>query len=153
VARHRRRRSIGATALLEKGTDPDFRDGQGETLLTIATHEEYSAEKTILLLDHGASVNFANSAGDTPLMIAADRYQSASVKALLDHGADARCKNPRGATALMLMALNGSPALELLLDEADRCGCEGRGRKYCAALWLQIFRAQLATARRLGSPQ
>ena len=145
-----------AKALLEQGTDPNFRDNQGETLLTIAAHEEYSAEKAILLLDNGAFANLANSSGDTPLMIAADRYQPAIVKALLDHGAeanavdrsgnsvlmraagsknswqeerkplihlflekgaDARHKNLHGVTALMLMALNGNPALELLLNQ------------------------------------
>src|ERR1700722_14976586 len=146
-----------AKALLEQGTNPDFRDDQGETLLTIAANEQYSAEKAILLLDHGASVNLANSVGDTPLMIAADRYQPAIVKALLDHGADPKAvdragnsvlmraaaskhswveertplihlllekgadpghKDAHGVSALMLMALNGNPALELLLNDS-----------------------------------
>jgi ankyrin repeat protein len=145
-----------ATALLNQGADPNFRDDQGSTLLTIAASEEYSAEKAILLLDHGASVNLANSAGDTPLMVAVDRYQPTIVKALLDHGADANAVdrdsntaliraaaskhsweeerkplihfllekgadpsrgNAHGVTALMLMALNGNPAAELLLEK------------------------------------
>ena len=144
-----------ATTLLKQGADPNFRDDQGMTLLTIASNEEYSAGKAILLLDHGASVNLANSA-DTPLMVAADRYQPAIVKALLDHGADANAvdrdgntaliraaaskhsweeerkplihfllekgadagrSNAHGVTALMLMALNGNPATELLLEK------------------------------------
>ncbi len=145
-----------AAALLDQGADPDFRDDSGRTLLTIAAAEEYSADRTLLLLGHGASVNLAASDGDTPLMVAADRYQPATVKALLDRGADPNAadrdgntallraaasryswqedrqpliglliekgadpaaKNRHGVTALMLLALNGNPAMMLLLDK------------------------------------
>ncbi len=144
-----------ARTLLDQGADPNSRDDHGATLLSIAANEEYSAEKTILLLDHGASVNLANGAGDTPLMIAADRYQADIVKALLDRGANANAvdrggnsvlmraaaskhsyqeerkplvplllksganpgyRNPHGVTPLMLMALNGNPTVQLVLE-------------------------------------
>lgn len=113
-----------AKALLEQGTDPDFRDDQGETLLTIAAKEEYSAAKTILLLDGGASANLANSAGDTPLMVAADRYQPATVKALLDHGADPNALDRGGNSVLMRAAASKhsweeerKPLIHLLLEK------------------------------------
>ena len=164
-----------ATALLKQGADPNFRDDQDSTLLTIAANEEYSAEKAILLLDHGASVNLANSAGDTPLMVSADRYQPAIVKALLDGGADANAvdrdgntaliraaaskhsweeerkplihfllekgadpgrSNAHGVTALMLMALNGNPATELLLEkkiDVDARDDQGNTALLCAS--------------------
>ena len=113
-----------AKALLEQGTDPNFRDDQGQTLLTIAANEEYSAGKAILLLDHGALANLANSSGDTPLMIAADRYQPAIVKALLDHGADANAVDRSGNSVLMRAAASKNsweeerkPLIHLLLEK------------------------------------
>ncbi len=146
-----------AQTLLEQQANPDFRDDTGQTLLTIAAGEEYSAARAILLLEHGASANLAATNGDTPLMVAADRYQAEIVKVLLDHGAnpnavdrdgntvlmrasaskhsweeerkplipsllakgaDPARKNSHGVTALMLMALNGNPALTLLLEKS-----------------------------------
>ena len=144
-----------ATAMLDEGADPDLHDDSGRTLLMIAAEDEYSANKTILLLKHGASVNLAGSTGDTALMVACDRYQAEIVKALLDvganpnavdregntvliraaaskhsweesrkplihflleKGADPASTNGHGVTALMLMALNGNPALPVLLE-------------------------------------
>jgi len=60
------------------------------------TGEEYSAERAILLLDHGASTNLVSKDGETALMVAADRYQPEIVKALLDHKADPNADRSRG---------------------------------------------------------
>ena len=58
----------------------------------------------VLLLDHGASVNLAATTGDTPLMVAADRYQASIVKVLLDHGGDPNAMDRDGNTVLIRAA-------------------------------------------------
>ena len=90
--------------LLDQGADPDFRDDSGRTLLTIAAGDEYSANRTRLLLRHGASVNLTGSDGDTALLVAADRYQPDTVRALFDYGADPKAADRDGNTALIRAA-------------------------------------------------
>jgi len=113
-----------AKALLAQGTDPNFLDDKGRTLLMIASNEEYSADKAILLLEHGASANLAGAGKETAIMVAADRYQPETVKALLDHGADPNAVDNQGNTILMRAA--GSkfcwqeerkPLIHLLLEK------------------------------------
>ena len=146
-----------AKSLLEQGTDPNFRDDLGETLLTIAAHEQYSAEKVILLLDHGASVDLTDGAGDTPLMIAADRYQPESVKALLDRGADPNAVDRSGNSVLMRAAASKhsweeerKPLIHLLLEK----GADARHKNAhgVTALMLLALNANPAMELLLDGP-
>ncbi len=98
------RDTSAAKTMLEEGADPDFRDDMGRTLLMLAADDEYSADRTILLLDHGASVNLAGANRDSPLMVAADRYQPEIVKALFDRGADPNAVDRDGNSVLMRAA-------------------------------------------------
>jgi ankyrin repeat protein len=73
------------------------------------------------LLERGADPNAVDRAGNTVLMRAAaskhswEEERKPLIHLLLEKGADPGHKNAQGVTALMLMALNGNPALALLL--------------------------------------
>jgi ankyrin repeat protein len=118
-----------AKTLLDEGADANFRDGTGQTVLMIASNEEYSAERAVLLLEHGASANLAGANGDTALMVAADRYQPEIVKALLDHGADPNAADRNGNTVLMRAAASKfgwqeerKPLIHFLLEKGADAG-------------------------------
>lgn len=109
--------------LLEKGDDPNARNGAGATALMWAVED---AEKTRLLLDHGADINARSDDGRTALIIAAGHVGSAPVvRLLLDRGANPSDKVPAGGlTALAEAARAGAgSALRSLLDSgADLTG-------------------------------
>ena len=62
-----------------------------------------------ILLSHRATVDLRDSAGDTPLLIAARSGASAVVKLLIAAGANVNAVDIRGGTPLMLAAAAGSP--------------------------------------------
>lgn len=57
-------------------------------------------------LQKGADVNARDSAGMTPLMLAAAQGHQRTVRVLLSHGADPTLKNKAGLTALALAEAN-----------------------------------------------
>jgi ankyrin repeat protein len=69
--------------LLKKGADVNFRDSQGQTLLSWAAEAGYEAIVR-LLLEHGADVNFKNLWGQTPLSRAARISNEAIVNMLVE---------------------------------------------------------------------
>ena len=101
--------------LLGAGADVNARGTHGSSALLWATND---AAKVRLLLDHGAAVNNASTAGQTPLLVAAMSNPSADVVHLLvKHGADVRAADKLQATALHRAAVAGDvETLRLLLD-------------------------------------
>jgi ankyrin repeat protein len=146
-----------AKTMLGEGADPDFHDDQGRTLLMIAANDEYSAARTTLLLERGASVNFAGAGGDTALMVAADRYQPEIVKTLLDHGADPNAADRDGNTVLMRAAASKyswqeerKPLIRFLLEKgADPAAKNGHG---VTALMLMALNGNPALPLLLEKP-
>ncbi|XP_068733040.1 ankyrin repeat domain-containing protein 39-like isoform X2 [Montipora capricornis] len=87
-------------SLLDKGGDPDARDGSGYTALHYASRSGH-ADICLLLLERGANVNAQTRSGKaTSLHRAAYSGHSEVMKILIKHGADARICDSDGQTAL-----------------------------------------------------
>jgi ankyrin repeat protein len=100
-------------ALLDAGAGVNTSNAEGITALHMAA---FDLEKTRLLIERGANVNAATQAGETPLIIAADRPGSSEIIALLiAKGADPSARPPSGFTALLRAAYSGDAAAMRLL--------------------------------------
>lgn len=73
--------------LLQRGANPDMRDGKGNTPLMIATQLGW-ADGIQTLLARRAGVDVANGSGETPLIRAVQNRDIASVRLLLAGGAN-----------------------------------------------------------------
>lgn len=82
---------IGATDELREqligGLCANHSDGQGQTLLMLATYHGH-LEAADLLLEYGADVDRRNHHGQTPLGGAAYKGFASLVRLLVEHGAD-----------------------------------------------------------------
>ncbi len=82
-----RRDSLWLGFLLQRGANPDMRDGRGNTALLIATQLGW-ADGIQTLLNRRAGVDVTNSSGETPLIRAVQNRDIASVRLLLAAGAN-----------------------------------------------------------------
>jgi hypothetical protein len=126
--------------LLAKGFDPNARDPNGQTALTLALRDGSPRVAEALWASRALDVNATNASGETPLMMAALRGeldwarrllergakvsqdgwspihyaatgpQSTVVALLLDRGAPIDAKSPNGSTPLMMAARYGAEA-------------------------------------------
>ena len=94
----RRGDTVYATFLLQKGADPNIRDGRGNTPLIVAI-DSGNAELVPLLLLGKASPNLATSAGVTPLIRAVQMRNADAVRSLLAVKANPDQKDYSGASA------------------------------------------------------
>jgi ankyrin repeat protein len=129
--------------LIEKGADPNARDGAGRNALMVMSLESRSVEdletaigsrKKIdprkrgrrndnvveligeLLLNAGCDVNAADNKGRTPLMYAAASERSEVVNLLLKRGANVRAKDHNGESALDWAIKSGNNTIAMLLS-------------------------------------
>ncbi len=75
---------------------------------------EVGFARTQRLLEAGVNPNVQNKSGDTPLHLAARKYNVALIKLLMEHGANPHIQNSKGVTALEECSTNA--AMETLLD-------------------------------------
>ena len=88
----------------------------GWTPLIVAARKGYDAVVRVLL-DHGASIDLANTSGRTSLYIACLMDHAVVVRVLLDHGASIDQANNNGATPLYIACQNEYKAVvRVLLD-------------------------------------
>lgn len=107
--------------LLQKGADPNIRDGQGNTPIILAVVGGY-AELVDHLLAFKANVNLANNSGETALIRAVQRRDLDMVRRLIEAGAD-----PDAADRIAGMSARDyarvdtrSPAIAKLLQDAPK---------------------------------
>ncbi len=89
--------------LIDLGADINGTNGNRlgwNTLIEMSVNDR--REKIQLLIKKGAMVDFTDSKGNTPLLLAAKGGKMEVVKILLDNGADIKHKNKKGETALTL---------------------------------------------------
>jgi uncharacterized protein len=107
--------------LLQKGADPNLRDGRGNTPLILAVSGGYG--NLIPILTAGkANVNLGNASGETPLIRAVQRRDANMVRLLLAAGADAdQTDNVAGLSARDYARQDmRNPALAKLLEDAPK---------------------------------
>jgi serine/threonine protein kinase/ankyrin repeat protein len=129
--------------LIEKGADPNARDGAGRNALMVMSLESRSVEDLEtavesrekidprkrgrrkdnvveligeLLLNAGCDVNAADNKGRTPLMYAASSERSEVVNLLLKRGANVRAKDHNGESALDWAIKSGNKTIIMLLS-------------------------------------
>ncbi len=107
--------------LLEEGTDPNIRDGDGNTPLHFAVSKG-CAEVARLLLRHGADPNAQDKNGETPLHVAAFWGHVDVVRLLLEHGADPSIRNRDEKTPLDIAREEGHREVVSLIEEWLRWG-------------------------------
>ena len=86
--------------LVSSGVNPNTKDEQGETPLTLASL--HGREEVVeYLLEKGADPNLGNDEGRTPLMAASILLSTESlIEILLKHGADLHAQDKGGRTAM-----------------------------------------------------
>jgi uncharacterized protein len=104
-----------ARRMLAAGADVNFRDGEGATLLMLASHAGDLA-MVRALIEAGADVNASDERSWTPLMKAAynaeqNRGFADVVQALIDEGANVEAPISYGIRPLMLAAGYGETAV------------------------------------------
>ena len=102
--------------LVQKGVDPNLRDPKGQLAMTLALRDENLKVAEALLASPGFQVDATNSAGETPLMIAAIKGRIDWVHRLLDRGA---AVNRAGWTPLHYAASGPEPKVVGLLLERN----------------------------------
>lgn len=107
--------------LLQKGANPNLRDGRGNTPLMTAVSA--SAQQVVELLIAGkANVNLGNQAGETPLIRAVQLRDIQMIRTLITAGADAdQADSLAGMSARdYAHADTRTPALAKLIDEIPK---------------------------------
>jgi ankyrin repeat protein len=77
----------GVERLLKKGFDPNTRDPKGQVGLYLALRAQSLKAARVLWEAPGIQLDAINSAGETPLMMAALRGEADAAQALIAHGA------------------------------------------------------------------
>lgn len=113
-------------ALLGRGFDPNTRDSDGQVGLLLALRAD-SLNAAQALMQHPAlQVDASNTAGETPLMMAALKGRLAWCRRLLDLGA---ALQKRGWTPLHYAASGPEPAVvKLMLDRGASVDAESPNR-------------------------
>ena len=103
-------------AILDSGTQP-IPVHQYDASPLIRASDENHLEMARLLIEYGATVNYQDDAGDTPLICAVVIGSIPIVGLLIKHGADVNYKNNLGSNALgYAKHYKNSKIINLLLE-------------------------------------
>ncbi|MFA9200527.1 MAG: ankyrin repeat domain-containing protein [Cypionkella sp.] len=116
-----RRDELWTKFLLERGANPNAADRNGVTPVTLAASLGF-VEGVERLVKAGGRVDVPNAAGETPLIAAVHRRDTALVRLLLKHGANADRPDNSGRSARDYATLMGASAG--VLEEIRRAEAE-----------------------------
>ena len=142
-------------SLIAKGADVNARDQADATPLWYAVRSGSrpvgDTRVVMLLLQHGANVNWSVTCRLTPLMYAIQRGDFKVLEVLLDHGADPNATTPDGHTALMAASILGDPqAATLLLKKGAQVNARTRSGETALTL-ARANRNTIASYSRTGA--
>lgn len=105
--------------LLERGMDPDTRDGRGNSPLSWACYARSPNEEVVaVLLEHDVDLETKSDGGITPLAIAARLGFAGVIRPLLAKGANSTSTDDLGCTPLILATRYGhADVVFALLDD------------------------------------
>lgn len=132
------------TALVESGADVNYlvpaNDGPATALQAVLDAADFKEEHLRIvqyLLQQGANVKAKNKAGQTPLLVAADRGRTDAAKLLLERGAEVHDADLQGRFALLSAACKGySWFVQLLAEKGANLNMalpDGQTALMCAA--------------------
>lgn len=121
-----RRDAVWLTYLLNRGANPNIADRRGVTPLMRASQLGFF-EGVQRLTAKGARVDEPNATGETPLILAVHRRDTAMMRVLLGAGADPDRADNSGRTARDYAELEGTDSLVLAeIERHDDSGDERR---------------------------
>ena len=113
--------------LIEKGTNVNAKDNDGNTPLYFAANNSHLAVAA-KLLEHGTDVNAKDDGGNTPLHWAANNGDLAIVEKLIENKANVNVKNKDGNTPLHWSAGTGNLAVvEKLVEKGTNVNAKNNG--------------------------
>jgi ankyrin repeat protein len=122
-----------------EGLDPNTRDQQGLSLLSVAA-KFGNVDLMKALINAKASVDSTDNAGRTPLMHAATSKNSEAVMLLLDRGASVTTRDTIGGTALSWASGFGdAKSVKALLDAGAEVEIVGRITGWTPLIWASGF--------------
>jgi ankyrin repeat protein len=145
----------GDAAMLERllagGLPANLRNGNGDTLLMLASYHSH-LDAVRVLLKHSADPDILNDKGQSPIAGAAFKGTLPVIEVLLAHGASVEGASPAGRTALMIAAMFNRTAIVdyLLAHGADPDATDATGATALAGalkMGAQDTAAQLSAYR------
>ena len=103
---------------LRSGADPNIHPEDGEDLLCNAIFNQ-DPDSAMLLIQHGADVNFVNFAGGTPLHMAISQGLEPVAVELVNRGANVELGLDEWASPLLSAITHGYPEMAMLILKRD----------------------------------
>ena len=124
---------------IAEGLDPNTRDQQGLSLLSVAA-KFGNVDLIKALLNAKASIDSTDNSGRTPLMHAGTSKNAEAVMLLLDRGASVTTRDTIGGTALSWAAGFGDAAsVKALIDAGAEVEIVGRITGWTPLIWASGF--------------
>lgn len=103
-----------ANILLEKGVDPNIRDGNGDIALSVVAEAEEMYEDTLevidTLIEKGSNINNMSKFGNTILMLAIQNQNYRVASLLVEKGADVTIQRPENKQNALMDLMTIDPA-------------------------------------------